>query len=214
MLSTQSDAQAIMDTEALPPTGSQGTRERVISEQPKAGFGGERPDKSDMFEPPSFMTLVEPIGGSDQRATDPEIQIMQNAQQSKPSALQAGWFPSLTNVVNESQGRKKNEEIIAKVANWSTGKQPHTPLKNLLSEASQEHKAKSPNPKENVASSGPATTVNSIVEPQSPASKIASRETGKEWDSPARYHSDIKREKRKTKGRSSWVQFVCCSSAN
>lgn len=214
VLSTQSDAQAIIDAEALPQPGSQGTREKVNSKQPKAASGGEHSDKSDMFEPPSFMTLVEPRGASDQKDTDSEIQTMQNPQQPNQSSLQAGWFPSLTNVVNESQGRKKNEEIIAKVTNWSTGKQ-HTPLKNLLSEASQEHKAKPPNPKENLAPSGPvATTVNSILDPQSHASKIASRETGKEWDSPARYHSDIKREKRKAKGRSSWVQFVCCSSVN
>ncbi|KAF3456689.1 hypothetical protein FNV43_RR01343 [Rhamnella rubrinervis] len=214
VLSTQSDAQAIIDAEALPPTVSQGTREKVNSKQPKATSGGEHSDKSDMFEPPSFMTLVEPRGVSDEKTTDSEIQIMHNPQQSDQSSLQAGWFPSLTNVVNESQGRKKNEEIIAKVTNWSTGKQ-HTPLKNLLSEASQEQKAKSPTLKENQAPSGPvATTVNSILDPQSHTSKTASRETGKEWDSPARYHSDIKREKRKAKGRPSWVQFVCCSSVN
>lgn len=220
VLSTQSDAQAIIDAEALPPAGSQGTRGEIHSKQPKAASGREHPDKSEMFEPPSFMTLVESGGGRDEKATDSEIQTVQNPQQSNSSPLQAGWFPSLTHVVNESQGRKKNEEIIAKVTNWSTGKQ-HTPLKNLLNEASLERKPRSPTPKENqkgdkaAKDSVPvAKTGNSILDPLSPASKIASQEAGKEWDSPARYLSDINMEKRKEKRKPYWVQFVCCSSVN
>ncbi|KAH7521545.1 hypothetical protein FEM48_Zijuj07G0044900 [Ziziphus jujuba var. spinosa] len=225
VLSTQSDAQAIIDAEALPPAGSQGTRENVHSKQPKVASGSDHPDKSEMYEAPSFMTLVESGGGRDKEATDSEIQTVQNPQQSNSSPLQAGWFPSLTHVVNESQGRKKNEERIAKVTNWSTGKQ-HTPLKNLLNEASLEHKPRSPNPKENLAPSPQkgdkaardsvpvAKTVNSNMDPQSPAHKIASREAGKEWDSPARYRSDINREKRRAKKKPYWTQFVCCSSVN
>jgi len=57
--------------------------------------------------------------------------------------------------LNESQGRKKNEEIIAKVTNWSTGEQhpslrspQHTPLKSLLGKASMETKSKPLNAKE------------------------------------------------------------------
>jgi len=177
-----------------------------------------------MFEAPSFMTLVEPTDGGDQETGASEIQTGQNLQQQSTS-LQAGWFPSLTNVVNESQGRKKNEEIIAKVTNWSTGKQ-HTPLKSLLGEASLESKAKSKKPKETPApaiqkdetvpkdNGAIATTVNSILDIKSPTSQAAKTETKREWNSPARYPSEIKREKRKVKGRPYWVQFVCCTSIN
>ena len=131
--------------------------------------------------------------------------------------MQAAWFPSITHVANESQGRKKNEETIAKVTNWSTGKQ-HTPLKSLLGEASLETRAKSPKRKENVAPDLPkgdkaaATTVNSILAPESPLGQAAIGEIGKEWNSPARYPTEIKREKRKS--RPYWVQFMCCSSVH
>ncbi|XP_061989344.1 uncharacterized protein LOC133707901 [Rosa rugosa] len=206
VLSMQSDA------ETVPHTHSQSSL-------------GENSGKSDMFEAPSFMTLVEPRGGDDQKATGSEIlTAVQNPEQPKPASLQTGWFPSMTHVVNESPGRKKNEEIIAKVTNRSTGKQ-HTPLKNLLGEASSESNGKPLNQKESLALapqkddkaamvSGPVTTtVSSILNPESPTGQAAKKETAKEWNSPARYPSDTKSEKRKVKGRS-WAQFVCCASVN
>ncbi|XP_039007407.1 uncharacterized protein LOC120135135 [Hibiscus syriacus] len=155
---------------------------------------GEQLDKTDEFEPPSFMTLVEP-GGSDQ--TTPATTV----------PLQAGWFPSLTHTANESHGRKKNEEIIAKVTNWNA--KQHTPLKSLLGEAINETKQKSPN--SNVAM---VTKVSSILGPESPDAKPTGVEAAKEWNSPARYEADIKKEKRKVKGRPLWAQFVCCSYVN
>lgn len=218
VLSIQSDAQAVIDAETLPPTESHVVKgEKNNSNQLKPVSDGQHPDKSEMFEPPSFMTLVEPVGGSDQKAATSEIQTGQNSQQPNSSSLQAGWFPSITNVVNESQGRKKNEEIINKVANWSTGKPQHTPLKSLLGEASLETIAKSPKRKENVApdlqkGDKSATTVNSILAPESPLGQVANREIGKEWNSPARYPAEIKREKRKS--RPYWAQFVCCSTVH
>ncbi|KAF4357082.1 uncharacterized protein LOC115722359 isoform X1 [Cannabis sativa] len=205
VLSIQSDAQAVIDTETLPSTESQAIIGEKTDSKPVSSEG-QHQDKSEMFEPPSFMTLVEPVsvGNGQKAATAAEIQTGQNSQQ-------AGWFPSITQVVNESPGRKKNEEIIAKVTNWSTGKQQHTPLKNLLGEASIETRAKSPNRKENVATTT-TTTVNSILAPESPLGHAgADREIGKEWNSPARYPTEIKREKRKS--RPYWAQFVCCSSS-
>ncbi|CAI0397651.1 unnamed protein product [Linum tenue] len=168
-------------------------------------------DKTDMFEAPSFMTLVEPRTAGDQKAAgaSSEIHSAQNPQQSK---AQAGWFPSITNVVNESQGRKKNEEIIAKVTNRShTGGKQHTPLKSLLGEANQETKSRSSptHVKENAA------VVVSKVRDNGVRSSTTIQEEGagrKEWNSPARYPAEIKREKRKEKGRPYWAHLVCCAS--
>lgn len=175
------------------------------------------------------MTLVEPGSGANHKAAaatataSPQTQTSQNMQQQNAASSQAGWFPSLTHVVNESEGRKKNEEIIAKVTNWSTGK-THTPLKNLLGEAKNDMKPKSPNRKENLpspsrnnetvskddraeAAAAAKTTVSSILGPEN-----TKREMGK--DSPARYHANIKTDNRKAKGRPVWAQFICCSSVN
>lgn len=156
------------------------------------------------------MTLVQCGTEGDQVTAATEIETVQNNQQPKSDALQAGWFPSLTNVVNESEGRKKNEEMIAKVTNWSPVKQQHGPLKSLLSEV------KSPNtkqvPEKVEATTIDVTTVSSVMAPETHTAK--DQDTNKhveEWNSPARYPIEIKKEKKK--GRSFWVPFVCCSSA-
>ncbi|XWS35209.1 hypothetical protein CRYUN_Cryun21dG0106500 [Craigia yunnanensis] len=225
VLSTQSDNPAVIDTETLPSTGS-----HAVSEAEKANIKDSKVaseerhfDKSDEFEPPSFTTLVEP-GGSDEKAGASEIETVQNAQDTRAAPLQAGWFPSLTHVENESQGRKKNEEIIEKVTKWNA--KQHTPLKNLLGEANSESKPKSPNSKQNPAVVIPreekvakdngalVTKVSSILGPETPVAEPTNMEAGKEWNSPARHPADIKREKRKVKGKPLWVQFVCCSSVN
>ncbi|CAL5413946.1 unnamed protein product [Camellia sinensis] len=202
VLSTQSDAVAAINAQALPTTASEAPAQSEM-QNPKTTFEGHHSNKSDVFEPPSFMTLVERGDRVDQNAASDDIQ--------------AG-FPSFTNVDNQSQGRKKNEEIIAKVTNWSTGKQ-HIPLKSLLGEANLETKLKSPIPKQTPtvtkSNDGSAATVNSILGPEATANQVAAqREMGKEWNSPARYLSDNKKEKRKVKGRPYWVPFVCCSSVN
>ena len=224
-LSTLSDNPVVIGTETIPSTGL-----HAVSEAEKANIKNSKVaseeqhfDKSDEFEPPSFMTLVEP-GGGDQKAAVSEIQTVQNAQNPRAAPLQVGWFPSLTHVANESQGRKKNEEIIEKVTNWNT--KQRTPLKNLLDEANSETKLKSPNSKENPAVVIPreekvakdngalGTKVGSVLGPETPVSEPTNMEAGKEWNSPARYPVDIKREKRKVKGRPLWVQYFCCSSVN
>lgn len=161
-------------------------------------------DKSEDFEPPSFMTLVEPAG------TDAKTTASFNHGQ-------PGWFPSLTNMSTESPGRKKNEEIIAKVTNWSSNQQPQSPLKSLLMEANRDAKPKSPHPRENVqagAQEEKNITVGSILGTETQKADEEKPATPQEWNSPARYPAEIKREKRKVKGRSYWAQFVCCSSGN
>ncbi|KAK4435809.1 hypothetical protein Salat_0744400 [Sesamum alatum] len=169
------------------------------------------PDKSDVFEPPSFMTLVQSGGDEGVRVSAAsEIETVHNSQKANSDALQAGWFPSLTNVVNESEGRKKNEEVIAKVTNWSPVKQ-HGPLKNLLNEVKSPNTKQvpsanqndEPEPKDKGAG---VMTVNSVMGPDTDKNM-------EEWNSPARYPIEIKKEKKK-KGKSYWVPFVCCSSVH
>ncbi|XP_015088046.1 uncharacterized protein LOC107031257 [Solanum pennellii] len=211
VLSTQSESTAIPDAET---TDTQRLEKSEHDLQKPTSESEEcHADKSDVYEPPSFMTLVESGESSaNKKATASEIETQLNAQQPKTESLKAGWFPSITNVVNESQGRKKNEEIIAKVTNWSTGKQQHTPLKSLLGEARSPNVKQvlpSANKKDETASTK-TTTVNSILSSEAPTA--VSKEAQKEWNSPARYPVDIKKEKRKTKPY--WVPFVCCSSVH
>lgn len=211
----QSDTPTVVDTQTSSSThlpASEAAQE-TNSQKPKVVTEGQQQEKSDVFEAPSFMTLVEAGSDGDRVSSTSDIKSQLKTQQQNTAPLQAGWFPSLSHVVNESQGRKKNEEIIEKVTNWSAGKQ-HTPLKNLLGEA------KSPNRKNSQASvigkgeskvvkdnSSAPTTVSAILAPEVEAGK---EEMEKDWNSPARYPADIKREKR----RPFWVQFVCCSSMN
>lgn len=209
VLSTQSESTAVPDAETTDTRGL----EKSEHDLQKPTSGAEcHPDKSDVYEPPSFMTLVESGESANKKANASEIETQLNAQQLKTEALKAGWFPSITNVVNESQGRKKNEEIIAKVTNWSTGKQQHTPLKSLLGEARSPNVKQVPpsvNKKDETASTK-TKTVNSILSSEAPTA--ASKEAEKEWNSPARYPVDVKKEKRKSKPY--WVPFVCCSSVH
>lgn len=221
VLSAQSDAPAYTSTEILPKSdpGEAGKSENTNLHL-KTASENQDSDKAGLLEPPSFMTLVEPRGRVDKKAAVSEIETVQGTQQPNSEALQAGWFPSLTNVVNESAGRKKNEDIISKVTNWSTGKHQSIPLKNLLGEAKVGTKPKSPETiiqrvetagKSNGAS---GTTVKEVLGSEAAADQVVKRETAEEWNSPARYPVEIKKEKRKVKGKPSWVPFVCCSSVN
>lgn len=212
--------------EVQPKTDHEGP-EKLESTKLHPESSSERLDlhKADVFEPPSFMTLVEPRG-SDQKNATSEIETVQATQQPKTEGLHAGWLPLLSNVTNESAGRKKNEDMIAKVTNWSTAKQPSTPLKNLLGEAKVETRTRSPSPKRpdtniqtdateaksNVSS---ATTVKEVLGSEAFAGDQTVRGvTAEEWNSPARYPVEIKKEKKKANGKPFWVPFACCSSVN
>ncbi|MED6134209.1 hypothetical protein PIB30_035000 [Stylosanthes scabra] len=215
VLSMQSDAQVIIDAETSPST--EAGKSNLINS--KATSEKKQSGKSEMFEAPSFMTLVEPRDANSSKAPASEGQKGKNSS----STLQGDWFTSQTQVMNESQERNKNEEIIAKVTNWSTPKE-HTPLKSLLGEAAHSHSPSSPILEENLSSrkngklpqnngSG-LTTVNSILGPESPSAQTLINDAAKEWNSPARYPAEMKREKRKSKSRPYWIQFVCCSSVD
>lgn len=222
MLSTQSDLPAVVDGEVTRQARTEAEETNLRKED--GATERQHSDRSDLFEAPSFLTLVEPNGGGIQNSATSEIQTAQNRQQPSSSPLQAAWFPSNTHVANDSPGRKKNEAIIAKVTNWSTGK-PHTALKNLLDDAALENKQKSPIRKANLASmiqkdekptkngSDVDKTVDSGTRGKSPTSQLViNKEIPNEWNSPARYPTDIRRERRK--GKPYWAQFVCCSSVH
>ncbi|XP_057757778.1 uncharacterized protein LOC130976855 isoform X2 [Arachis stenosperma] len=213
-LPVQSDVQATNEAEAIASTDLSMSTETEKSnlKYPEASEE-QQYEKSEMFEPPSFMTLVEPglmLGPK----SAPEVETDPNKQKPDSNSSQAAWFPTLTHNANESEGRKRNEEIIAKV----TRKQ-NTPLKSLLVEAAHNSK-KSKSPKSEKDSvnqkhvrvtedngSG-LTTVNSILGCESPAMQIMNRESTEEWNS----SDDITRKKKKDKSRSHWIQLLCCSS--
>ncbi|WJX53075.1 hypothetical protein P8452_39112 [Trifolium repens] len=216
VISMISDAPAVLDGETLPSTGPQASTEASKSDVniPRAAPADRQlSGKSETFELPSFTTLVEPshVAASPNGATT--ASEIQNPQQSN-STSQAAWFPTLNQVINEPQGRKKNEETISKITKRSSSKE-HTPLKSLLGEATNSSSnPKSPKMEENNKGSG-LTTVNSILGPESPsAAQTAKEKAANEWNSPARYPANIKREKKKLKSRPFWIQLVCCSTVD
>ncbi|KAM0013668.1 putative transcription factor C2H2 family [Helianthus debilis subsp. tardiflorus] len=169
------------------------------TEKPKVNSEKSNAADSDVYEPPSFMTLVEPEPESkDNKCNSSEAQDSQ--EQPNSEASQAGWFPTLTEVNHESEGRKKNEEAMAKVTNSSSGKQS-TPLKNLLGEA-RSPSGKQPDPvvqKDEAVKKDEATVNHSVND---------------EVSSPPKLIEDAKKGRKKVKGISSWVPFACCSSVN
>ncbi|OIW21965.1 hypothetical protein TanjilG_18163 [Lupinus angustifolius] len=220
VISLKSDAPAVIDNETLPLTGSLASTEAGKSNvnKPEESFHKQQTGIPEMSKSPSFMTLVEPVHVFNPKAAACEVEKGSNPQQSD-STSQTGSI--LTQVINKSPGRKKNEEIIAKVTNPGTRK-VRTPLKSLLDEATDSDKAKSStfgvhasnqeNGKFPEHSSSKLKTVNSILGTESPAAQAVKGETTKEWNSPARYPAGTKEEKGKLTSRSFWIQLVCCSS--
>ncbi|KAL9232738.1 hypothetical protein vseg_007810 [Gypsophila vaccaria] len=128
---------------------------------------------------------------------------------------------------NEPNRGTKDKEIIDKVAKWDSGKQ-NTPLKTLLGEATAKSRAESPIHHYQTSSSTSvlktdaipgtnnglsAKTENVILNSDHAEMETAHEETGKEWNSPARYPVNIKTEKRRSK-KTYWAPFLCCSSVN
>ncbi|CAL0329701.1 unnamed protein product [Lupinus luteus] len=88
------------------------------------------------------MTSIEP--GHVTKPKDAASEVQKGSNRLQPdSTSQDGWFPTLTHVINDSPGSKKNENIIVKVTSWTTSNE-HKSLKSLLGEAAQSDKAKSP----------------------------------------------------------------------
>ncbi|XP_010278450.1 PREDICTED: uncharacterized protein LOC104612643 [Nelumbo nucifera] len=153
--------------------------------QKNIGTSIEHHNEMDIFEPPSFMTLVEPTKANYQKN------------------IASGWFPSLNHIEHETKGRKKNEHIITEVTK-STGK-PHGTLKNLLTEAKVKKYHKYSQDKQvNFTSSGNDTMYAVEVHDV----KLDGRT---ELNRPQAFQEN-KREKNKTQGKASWASFLCCSS--
>ncbi|KAG9146219.1 hypothetical protein Leryth_007920 [Lithospermum erythrorhizon] len=152
--------------------------------------------KSDDFEPPCFMLLVEK-GNNDVplEATPSDLSA------SSTEDPKAGLFPPMSNVVNESYGRKENEEIIAKASNLSTGRE-HTSVKSLLGKARSLNLRQPPSAtqNDNISLKNTDTLVTTVE------SILRSEVNDKKRNSPP---VEIKKEKRKH-----WLSFVCCSSVD
>lgn len=200
-------APTLLKVEAAPNISIQ-----TSTESSHAALKEHRADSTELFEAPSFMTLVEPVKDINRQSASPESHSNQKPQ-SPNSPSQAGWFPSLTNVVNDSQGRKKNEEIIAKVVNWSSGKTRNS-LSHLLIEANLDSKHKSQTAPEHAASMTREGQVSRDIRPlgktttKNSTASTAKGVTNKEYSSPARLPV-TKKEKRKI-----WFPFTCCPSIN
>ncbi|KEH20641.1 putative transcription factor C2H2 family [Medicago truncatula] len=211
VISMISDAPAVTDVETLPSTGSLASTEAGKSDlnvRQAAPAERQLSGKSETFELPSFTTLVEPSHVASPKGTTSETTNPQQSNSTSP----AGWFPTLNQVINESEAKKKNEEKITKITNRSRSKE-HTPLKSLLGEATPRNKPKSPKIEENNGSG--LTTVNSILGPESPSeTQVVKEKAANEWNSPARYPANIKREKKKLKSRPFWIQLVCCTTVD
>ncbi|XP_074306881.1 uncharacterized protein LOC141642095 isoform X2 [Silene latifolia] len=163
-------------------------------------------------EPSQNQIPVKTEVQNEQMECVPEIQTSKEQQHANP-ALQTGLTPTVSDVANELDKGKKDKEIIEKVSNWDSGKQ-RTPLKALLGEATAKSRAESPIHDNQIPSPAPEPqTENVIVNADHPEMEAAEEETGKEWNSPARYPVNIKTEKR-SKSRTYWAPFLCCSSVN
>lgn len=144
--------------------------------------------KSDVFESSSLVKPKEEI--VDHEASEINAVTVQNSQPLK----------SEVNISNETEGRKRNEEAIAKVTNWSTG-EGTTTLKNLVSEV------KTSNPTQ-------LSTMIQIDEAADKASEPGKSILVNQESSPPKYIGEGKKLRKKSKGRPSWLPFGCCSSVN
>ncbi|KAI7751943.1 hypothetical protein M8C21_008265 [Ambrosia artemisiifolia] len=189
-LMNNQDSGADLTVDSVLSTTSTDAETLQSTEKSEVNSGKSTAATSDVYEPPSFMTLVEPE--KDNKSASSEVQDSQ--QKPNSDASQAGWFPTLTDVNKESEGRKKNDEEMAKVTNLSDGKQS-TPLKNLLGEA-RSPSGKQPEPVVQKDEAAVNSSVNDDVL------------------SPPKLIDEGKKGRKKVKGISSWVPFACCSSVN
>ncbi|CAH8276746.1 unnamed protein product [Arabidopsis lyrata] len=124
-----------------------------------------------------------------------------------------GSVSGVSGGVNKPENASQNQEItLEKTTSWSTEKEQHVPLKNLLSEA-RSPRLQQQQAKDHESNNVPR--VSSILgQETSPEDGRwpEKREVSEEWNSPAKYPVDFKREEKKVKGRPFWVPFVCCSN--
>lgn len=149
---------------------------------------------------------VDAFGGPS--LVEPKREIDQNTSEIKPVTTQISQPPkSEANISNETEGRKRNEEAIAKVTNWTTNEQINTPLKNLVSEA------KASNPIQLSTMIKKDEAAEKTDEPKK-SNMLSGTTSANQEPSPPKYIGEGKKVRKKTKGISSWVPFMCCSSVN
>ncbi|XP_064942101.1 uncharacterized protein LOC135595299 [Musa acuminata AAA Group] len=153
-------------------------------------------DHNDTLEEPSLIPLVEPEQKSDS---------IENK--------------SVHDSKDEPEGRNiKEENTAGKVPDSNAGK-PHVMLKNLLAEAELESKQEATGSQGyNASPSSKRSCGGSQDDGQSLRTAISdgpldTQADHREWNSPARLPV-TKHEKKKAKGRQSWVPFICCPSVN
>ncbi|XP_064984115.1 uncharacterized protein LOC104000095 [Musa acuminata AAA Group] len=153
-------------------------------------------DHNDTLEEPSLIPLVEPEQKSDS---------IENK--------------SVHDSKDEPEGRNiKDENTAGKVPDSNAGK-PHVMLKNLLAEAELESKQEATGSQGyNASPSSKRSCGGSQDDGQSLRTAISdgpldTQADHREWNSPARLPV-TKHEKKKAKGRQSWVPFICCPSVN
>ncbi|GKC55732.1 uncharacterized mitochondrial protein-like protein [Tanacetum coccineum] len=149
---------------------------------------------------------IDALGGPS--LVEPKKEIDQNASEIKPVTTQNSQPPkSEANITNETEGRKRNEEAIAKVTNWTTNEQIQTPLKNLATEA------KASNPIQLSTMIQKDEAAEKTDEPKK-SNMSSGTTTANQEPSPPKYIAEGKKVRKKAKGISSWVPFMCCSSVN
>lgn len=194
----KTDGISILEPQILSPTNTQTPKDLCSSNVEEGALPESSDINSVIFKEPSFMTQVEP----GRWPVSYEIQTIQNSEV-------------------ESEARKKNEEISAKVVRGNSGR-VHVALKTLLAKANFENQ-KVTNAREHDKPSEDNETQASQDEgctEKAWSSKIASERSTesslsqadyKEWNSPARLPVN-KNQKRRPKGKQPWVPFICCSS--
>ncbi|KAF3775563.1 hypothetical protein EJ110_NYTH50059, partial [Nymphaea thermarum] len=216
-------------SEAHQNSGNQVAEEAPSSDNLKINVVSEahqNSDGADMFEPPSFMTLVEAAGDHGAKLKPPEMKPEYAVQKPTSSATEAAWFPSLPSVVNDSGARKKNEESITKAVN---SKRARTPLKNLLVENTEKGGTKvedlKATAKDDVKSESGTLVMKMKTETKAPELESDKVRSSKfKLDSSATITASTgimsppklfgnKKDKRKNRGLHSWM-YVCCSSIN
>lgn len=145
--------------------------------------------KSDAFEGPLTEVKEEIV---DQKASEVNaVKVKVEESQSQP--------PKSEVLGIETEGRKRNEDAIAKVTNWSTSEHISAPKKNLVSDAK---------------SSSPKQVKIQKEEAVEKVSEVGKSNLVNQESSPPKYIGEGKKVRKKAKGRVSWVPFGCCSSVN
>ncbi|KAG5090185.1 hypothetical protein JHK82_048963 [Glycine max] len=142
---------------------------------------------------------VQDQSGLPSNLNDPKA-ASEGQQHPSSTSSQAGWFPTLTQAINESQGRKKNEEIVAEITNRNS--EQKTPPQSPLSEAANSNKLESPKLEE------------SSIFGKNGESAAAAKAVKGEGEKGSNSSADIRRKNKKVKSKLYCTPCMCCSSVD